>query len=339
MVDQTNVVPASENHLDMEAITEALVGGDGSSDLAATAPDDLFQEPNADDLALLDEQAKADLPAPGPRASELGSEEAHGRLWDMLRKNNKDLSTMEFSEIEMVLQEMAENEKEKQLTSFAQVDVMRRFLDLDIHTKAQMSFREFFNHPDRPIDKSSAYRYRSVAELAEIFPIDDPSFYMDFYERWGVSMELIFDSTGKIDQKATNEHNAFTRRARFTDTARVASLLNSNKIATEQAEELLSKSLMLTSTDFDAEIKKITGNNKDTVTEMLRERQIFGTVAVVPLWDKIKGPVKLRELADRIEKGENFVQPVQEEEAELLGSKSIKFYELPDGQSTVIAVV
>lgn len=200
------------------------------------------------------------------------------------------------------------------------------------------SFNKFFSSPERPFSRQSAARYRSVSHFLDEVPLDDRDFLKEFYRKFSLSWEEVLDEFGEVDEHATFLKNRLIggtgkTAARFSDIMRIAPLLvNKGKITQAEAEELVYHSITDEASDFDQRIKEINGT-ADDVGEKLLERGILGTVLVVPTYNPDAAIAQMRSYIKRLESKWSPEMDLQGDNPaiEEVGSKSIKFIDLPDG--------
>ena len=261
-------------------------------------------------------------------------------LWDRITSESPNADTQEVEDVVRILSEIKAVEQVREEVGFDQVERFRIVIAREGWRLAGYNnFRELVTSPDRPCSKSAGYRFKAVVEFTETFPIGDAEFDKGLHERWNIPLKEVRDADGVVDAAATDEANRFVAKGRFNQVARIASLFNKGTLDHAHADELLGKSLLLDEDGFDELIKDVTGNTKDSVADALRDRGIWGMCALVPLNEREKAIVRLRDLADRLQAGEDFTGPVVEKETNELGKKSVTFHVLPDEGETVLGIV
>ena len=259
-----------------------------------------------------------------PRGTVSGpSDDYEKSLWDKITSTSPKAGKQVVEDAVRTLSDMRQVEQVRDEIGVDQVERMRVVVEAQIWTLAgYKSFREFLISPDRPCKKSAGYRYKAVAEFTETFPLGDAAYDAGLYERFNVP-QLVEPGV----HETLAEANRYVSRGRFGDVARIASLFNRGALDHAAAEELLAKNLILDEASFDDEIKALTNNIKESVADQMRGLGVFGMCLIVPVNERERSVAKLREIADRLERGEDMTGPVVERELEI-GRKSVTFHEL-----------
>jgi hypothetical protein len=255
-------------------------------------------------------------------------------LEEKARNESETFSRERFNEMVTLVGSMKDLEDTKSKIAFDQAELMGVFCDQDgWNALGYDSFSKFFRSDESPVQKSTAYRYRKVGRFMEDFPIGTESFDDQFYEDFDeVDKLVVKDENGNVDEDKTRQANDLTRRLRFTHVKDVASLFDNDDISHAKARELMRKSMNMSASDFAEEIDKHKKGRDSTITDELNDRGISGPSALVPLSNTEMAVQELRDLADRMESGEDlFNEILDDETTETLGSKSVTFKELDDG--------
>lgn len=215
-------------------------------------------------------------------------------------------------------------------------DMLSPFFKQELFKIRHETLKEYIDAKETSMSKSAWYRHQAVVDLMDRFPIRSYDYLKEYCERFGIPFDDVFDASGEIDRGASIEANSIidqrgNENLTFSRAAQIASYLKNERIAHADTPELMHQAQTYSDSDWKARCREITGKGDDVDAKLMDLGFDTSPVLLQSMRDRIRASSASKHQSERLDGGWDPSVDIEAEGTVLVGSKSMKFYQLPDG--------